>query len=200
MEGTLAARGSCQDGGVRSLPRPRDVDDPVGSRVHELASHLGVPGTVDACVALLRGADRADHVDVLRYLAGRSFGPGDEPPDAASWKDYWLRTWGARGLLHVWDDSATDAVLDGLRDEHWRPAEMCLKVATLREVGGAGDGAMALSRHELTRVRAQALRTLGEVGDTEHVEAVRDRLDDESADVRRQAARALDRLVDRLDL
>ena len=72
---------------MRSLPRPREVVDPVGSRVRELASHLGVPGTVDACVALLRGAARADHVDVPRQLAGRSFGPGDEPPDAESWKD-----------------------------------------------------------------------------------------------------------------
>lgn len=185
---------------MRSLPRPRDVDDPVGSRVHELASHLGVPATVDVCVALLRGADRADHVAVLRYLAGRSFGPGDDPPDAARWKDYWLRTWGARALLHVWQDCATDAVLDGLRDEHWRPAEMCLKVAALREVGGAGDAAATLSAHELPRVRAQALRTLAAVGDTEHVGAVRDRLDDESGDVRRQAARALDRLAQRLDL
>ena len=40
-----------------------------------------------------------------------------------------MRTWGARGLLHCWDDAATDAVVAGLGDEHYRPAEMCLKVS-----------------------------------------------------------------------
>ena len=57
-----------------------------------------------------------------------------------------------------------------------------------------------LSRHELPRVRAQALRTLAAVGDTEHVDAVREALDDEEAAVRRQAARALASLERRLDL
>ncbi len=77
---------------------------------------------------------------------------------------------------------------------------MCLKVATRHEVGGAGDGAARLAGHELPRVRAQAMRTLGAVGDTEHVDAVRAALDDEAPDVRRQAARALERLAERLDL
>ena len=111
-----------------------------------------------------------------------------------------MRTWGARGLLHVWDDSATDAVVRGLADEHWRPAEMCLKVAARHEVAGTGDGAAALADHELPRVRAQAMRALAVTGDTEHVDRRRDRLDDEDAEVRKQAARALDALERRLDL
>jgi hypothetical protein len=180
--------------------RPRDLDAPVGDRVRELAEHVGEPGVVETCVALLRGAEREDHLDALRFLAGRSFGPDDLGIDPTVWKDYWLRTWGARGLLYVWDESATDAVIAGLADEHWRPAEMCLKVATRHEVGGAGDGAVLLSRHELPRVRGQALRTLAAVGDTEHVDAVREALDDDEAAVRRQAARALESLERRLDL
>ena len=88
----------------------------------------------------------------------------------------------------------------GLGDRHWRPAEMCLKVATRHAVAGAGDGAAALSVHDLPRVRAQALRTLAVVGDTEHAPAVRARLDDEGPDVRRQAARAWEALSVRLDL
>lgn len=116
------------------------------------------------------------------------------------WKDYWIRTWGARGLLHVWDEAASGAVVAGLADEHWRPAEMCLKVATRREVGGAGDGAVLLAAHALPRVRSQAMRALAAVGDTEHVPAVRAALTDEDPGVRRQAARALDRLTERLDL
>jgi HEAT repeat protein len=53
---------------------------------------------------------------------------------------------------------------------------------------------------ELPRVRVQALRTLGAVGDTEHVDVVRDLLDDEEPAVRRQAARSLTQLARRLDL
>jgi len=185
---------------VTGLPRPRDLGEPVGALVLELAGHLGEWQTVETCVALLRGADRAEHLDALRYLARRSFEPGDRALEPTSWKDHWPRTWGARGLLYVWHDSAFEAVVDGLADAEWRPAEMCLKVATRREVGSAGDGAVLLSRHELPRVRAQALRTLGAVGDTEHLDAVREAADDASPVVRRQAARALDLLAERLDL
>lgn len=162
--------------------------------VEELAARLGRPAFVAVCVDLLGGAERADHLDVLPYLTGH------ETHDPTSWHDYWVRTWGARGLLHVWDDSASDAIVAGLRDEHWRPAEMCLKVAARHQVASAGDGAAALADHALPRVRGQAMRALGAVGDTEHVEAVRDRLDDEDADVRRHAARAMEQLVRRLDL
>ena len=111
-----------------------------------------------------------------------------------------MRTWGARGLLHVWDDSATGAVVAGLADEHWRPAEMCLKVTARHDVAGAGDGAAALRDHELPRVRAQALRALAVAGDTQHVELVRDRLEDDDEAVRRQAARALKAMAKRLDV
>ena len=182
------------------LPPPRDLADPVGSLVRELAGHCGEPAVVGLCVELLQGADREDHLAELPYLTGLSFEPGSPRRDPAVWHDYWVRSWGARGLLYVWDEDASGAVLAGLSDPHWRPAEMCLKVATRREVGGAGDAARTLSTHELPRVRAQALRALGAVGDTEHVAAVRDRLDDPDGEVRRQAARALERLVDRLDL
>ena len=185
---------------MTGLPRPRDLDAPVAQLVRELVGHQGREPTVAACVELLRGADRREHLDVLRYLTGHSFDDGEDTLDPAVWKDYWVRTWGARGLLHVWADSATDAIVAGLDDEEWRPAEMCLKVATRHEVGGAGDGAARLAAHELPRVRAQAMRTLGAVGDTEHVDAVRAALDDEAPDVRRQAARALERLAERLDL
>jgi HEAT repeat protein len=112
-----------------------------------------------------------------------------------------VRTWGARGLLYVWDESAAPAVVAGLDDEHWRPGEMCLKVATKREIGEAGPRAAVLAvEGELPRVRMQALRTLGVVGDTEHVDLVRELLDDEDQAVRRQAARSLTLLARRLDL
>ena len=58
--------------------------------------------------------------------------------DRDVWQDYWVRTWGARGLLHVWDDAATGAVVAGLDDEEWRPAEMCLKVVARARGGRCG--------------------------------------------------------------
>lgn len=187
-------------GRVTELPPPRDLAAPVPRLVGELATHVGEPRAVSSCVALLQGADREDHLAVLPHLTGLSLEPGSPRRDPASWPDYWVRTWGARGLLHVWDESASPVVVAGLTDAHWRPAEMCLEVATRREVGGAGDGAASLSDHELPRVRAQAVRTLGAVGDTEHLDAVRGRLDDDAEPVRRQAGHALERLATRLDL
>lgn len=183
-----------------TLPPPHDIAAHISERVAELADHLGDRELVEQCCQLLTGARREDHLDALRYLSGHSFEEGDGALDPQIWHDYWIRTWGARGLLYVWEDVATGAVMGGLRDEHWRPAEMCLKVATKREVGGAGDGAARLSTHELPRVREQAMRTLGAVGDTEHVAIVESGLDDSVAAVRRQAARALERLWARLDL
>nr|WP_228500388.1 HEAT repeat domain-containing protein [Nocardioides agariphilus] len=78
---------------------------------------------------------------------------------------------------------------------------MCLKVSTKREIGEAGPGAAKLAVDgELPRVRVQALRTIGAVGDTEHVEVVTGLLDDPEPAVRRQAARSLTRLARRLGL
>ena len=189
------------DADVTALPPPRDLEAPVGELIAELADHLGVRATVDLCVELIEGADRKDHPDAMPYFTGVVFDEDSPIYYPAQWKDYWVRTWGARGLLYVWDDSAAPAVVAGLDDEHWRPAEMCLKVSTKREIGEAGPGASRLAvEGELPRVRVQALRTLGAVGDTEHVDVVRDLLDDEEQAVRRQAARSLTQLARRLDL
>jgi len=175
-------------------------DRPVAELIVELADRLGRDDFADRCVALLRGAGREDHLDVLPWLTGHDWSEGQPVRDPEVWRDHWLRTWGARGLLHAWHDGASDAVVAGLRDEHWRPAEMCLKVAAAHDVAGAGDGAAALADHPLPRVRAAAARALGVVGDTEHVGVVADHLDDPDETVRRAAARALERLRVRLDL
>jgi hypothetical protein len=188
-----------------AVPLPVDRGRPVARLAAELAVHLGEKAAVGVCVDLLAGADREEHLPVLAYLTGHDVGPGSAVRDPARWADHWVRTWGARGLLHLWSDdpqvarSAEVAVVAGLADPHWRPAEMCLKVATRREVGEAGPGAVLLLAHALPRVREQALRTLAAVGDTEHVAAVRDLLDDEHPAVRARAGRALERMAERLD-
>lgn len=172
----------------------------VAELIAGLAARLGVPAFVSVCTDLMGGAEREAYVDELRSLTGHAWRPGDAVFDRASWPDYWVRSWGARGLLHVWDDTATSAVVAGLADEHWRPAEMCLKVTARHDVAGAGDAASPLLGHELPRVRAQALRALAVVGDTQHLAPVRERLEDGDEQVRRQAERALSAMARRLDV
>lgn len=185
---------------MTELPPPDGRDVPVATRIRELDALVGRRRFVEVCVDLLAGADRSSYVPELRYLTGRRVERDDPILDPAVWKDYWVRTWGARGLLHCWDDRATHAVVAALGDEHYRPAEMSLKVAARWDVAGAGPGAAALTAHELPRVRANAVRTLGFVGDTEHLDVVRAALDDPDEAVRRQAARAYERMAVRLDL
>jgi HEAT repeats len=172
----------------------------VAERIRELDALLGRARFVEVCTDLLAGARRTSYVPELRYLTGHGWDQGSAVLDPSVWKDYWVRTWGARGLLHCWDDRATDAVVAGLGDEHYRPAEMCLKVCAAHDVAGSGPGAAALAAHELPRVRAAAVRTLGVVGDTEHAEVVLAALDDPEETVRRNAVRAFERMAKRLDL
>jgi hypothetical protein len=172
----------------------------VAKSIARHAELIGVPAFVSACISLLTGADRKDYITDLRSLTGHAWEPGSSLFNPESWPDYWVRSWGARGLLHVWDDIATDAIILGLSDEHWRPTEMCLKVVARHEVALAGDEAADLARHDLPRVRVQSLRALAVVGDTEHVPVVRRALDDPREDVRRQAQRSLRQMRSRLDL
>lgn len=184
---------------MTDLPRPAAGERPVAERIRELDALVGRSRLVEVCVDLLGGADRTSYVAELRYLTGHPWEPGDPGFDDTVWKDYWVRTWGARGLLHCWADSATPAVVAGLADEHYRPAEMCLKVAARHDVAGTGPGAAALTAHELARVRAAAARALAVVGDTEHVAAVDALLDDPEEAVRVAAARARAAMARRLD-
>lgn len=181
---------------VPDLPVPSGGDDSPRGLVIELGALVGVERAAGWCADLLAGADVHGYVAMLAYLgkncATAAFDPG--------WHEYWHRTWGGRGLLYVWAESAAGVVVAGLGDEHWRPAEMCLKVATLREIGEAGPAAVPLVEHELPRVRLNAVRCLGAVGDTEHVDIVVGALGDEDPAVRRAAARGIRLMAKRLDL
>ncbi len=181
---------------TQSLPPPTNPAGSPRQLVTELGRRAGVETAAGWCADLLAGADPHDYVAVLDYLGSNCGSAAFDP----RWHDYWHRTWGGRGLLYVWADSAAAVVVAGLDDEHWRPAEMCLKVAARRELGAAGPGAVPLTRHELPRGRATAVRVRGRVGDTEHVDAVDIARDDPELAVRRASARALTEMVKRLDL
>jgi hypothetical protein len=162
-----------------------------------LEAHVGSTRAAHLCADVLAADDPHEHPDTVLFLGGAAGRSVLE--DGTSWKPYWTRTWGARGLLYVWDEAVAPVVVARLRDEHWRVAEMCLKVCVRRGLA-CGDDAVRLAAEELPRVRATAARALGACGDTEHVAAVRDLLDDRSPEVRRAAARALALMETRLDL
>ena len=162
-----------------------------------LAAAIGEEQAARACAELLAAEDERHEPETLLFLGGSA---GQSVLDGGEWRPYWARVWAARGLLYVWSDAAAPVVVRRLGDEHWRVAEMCVKVAAKREIGEAGPGVAALAGHELPRVRAAVVRALGVIGDTEHVAVVRDALEDAEGEVRRAAARALDRMSARLDL
>jgi hypothetical protein len=162
-----------------------------------LARDVGEPEAARRCAAMLLAESPTDVADTLRWLGGTA--PQTLLPNS-SWKPYWVRVWGARGLLYVWHDSCVVAVVQGLGDEHWRVAEMCLKVCAQREIGAGGPGVAALADSELPRVRSAVARALGLIGDTEHAAVVRHLLDDPDRAVQAAAETALTRMTERLDL
>lgn len=178
------------------LPLPDDLAAHPRDLLAGLEAAVGAETAAQWCADLLLGADPHEHAAMLPYVGGRAA----DAVLSGSWKPYWARAWGARGLLYVWSDSVAGAVVAGIADEHWRPAEMAMKAATVHELGEAGPAALPWLDAELPRVRAVACRLLGVVGDTEHVDAVAACLDDPDPAVRKAAARALGVLRRRLDL
>jgi hypothetical protein len=117
----------------------------------------GTPAVVAGCVALLSGGAADD--GLISALGGPGapamvFGPHRPGFD----QRYWLRVWGARGLLYAWDEGAADAVLRGLDDEHWRVREMSAKVIARRRLGDALPRLAGLRDDPVPRVRAAAMR------------------------------------------
>jgi hypothetical protein len=167
--------------------------------VEELAARHGEPRVVQVCTALLLGGQPEEHEEVAVGLSvhGTSV---EQLRSSGYGADFWWPTWAARGLLYVWAPHAVPAVVHGLDHPHWRPAEMCLKVAARREVAEASEGSGALAVHMRPRVRVAALRALGGAGHTEHVPVVERALDDVDEAVRRAAGLAMERMVRRLDL
>jgi HEAT repeat protein len=66
--------------------------------------------------------------------------------------------WATRGLLHVWDDVATDAIIDATAHEAWRVREMAAKVIARQHVRPAIDAVVMLLEDENARVRTAASR------------------------------------------
>jgi HEAT repeat protein len=115
---------------------------------------------VHDCIALLES--KAVDPVFLRVLGGPSANVILEGR-AGGVDGYWPRVWAARGLLHVWDDRATDAIITATSHEHWRVREMSAKVIAKHKVRPAIDAVVALMDDENARVRTAARRAFDAV-------------------------------------
>jgi HEAT repeat protein len=123
--------------------------------VERECARRGEPEVVAACVVLLAGGD------VDRAFVFAIGGPAAESvlgPHPRQDQRYFLRVWAARALLYAWDDSARDAVIGALADEHWRVREMAAKVVAKRKLGDALPAVAGLREDPVPRVRAAAAR------------------------------------------
>ncbi len=167
------------------------IDSPLGERIDLAVARYGEDAFVTKVLGLLDGRNEGD--DVLLYVGGRhAQGVLDGAPAL-----YWPELWGARALLHVWNDSATEAVLRGTTNRAWRVREMCLRACAERSIGSEKDLAK-LTSDENPRVRAAAARALAAVGGPDSEEIISRLLRDPQKDVRRAAGESLAQLKDRI--
>jgi hypothetical protein len=110
---------------------------------------------IAGCIRLLRGQEVDDELMVA--LAG-PMAEGLLDAGLPQVHRYWLRVWGARGLLHVYGDEAEDSVIAALADQHWRVREMAAKVVARHQVGAALTAVAELRGDPVARVRAAAGR------------------------------------------
>lgn len=123
-------------------------------RIAAASSLHGERTVVTACVALLAGDEVDDElVLTLGGAHGARFLAGLDAP-------YWGRVWGARGLLYVWDDTATPALVRACADSSWRVREMVAKVVAKRRLDDAASVVARLGDDPVPRVRAAAERAL----------------------------------------
>jgi hypothetical protein len=73
---------------------------------------------------------------------------------------YWLRVWGARGLLWAWDEAAAGDVRRELDDDSWRVREMALKVIARQRLGECVSAVADARSDPVPRVRKAADRAL----------------------------------------
>lgn len=88
--------------------------------------------------------------DFLRVIGGPSAENVLEGRDGGV-DGYWPRVWAVRGLLHVWDDVATDAIIDATTHEAWRVREVAATVIARHHVRQAIDAVVMLLDDENAR-------------------------------------------------
>ena len=188
------------DKAFAGLTEPKDLTRPFDKLLAEFRSKVPDAAVVRYAITLLDGGDSTRYPTALRHFGGAHADLLVGDKDLAMWP----AVWGARALRYVWvpeqDADATKLVVSHLGDKRWRVAEMCAKVVRKQELGAGADALIPLTGHRLSRVRMQAVRALGKVGETEHLKVIHQALSDEEKDVRRAAAKAMEQRASRLDL
>jgi HEAT repeat protein len=123
--------------------------------IEALCARRGREAVVADCRELLRGG--VADADVVAELAGPT-APRFLDPDRDD--RYWLRVWGARGLLWAWGDDAVPEIRSALGDESWRVREMALKVIARHHVDELLDEVIGLRDDATPRVRAAAQKAV----------------------------------------
>jgi hypothetical protein len=167
------------------------VDASPDARIALAVERFGERDVADRAAALLTGTNEGE--EFLLWVGGRhAQGILDGAPAL-----YWPEVWGARTLLYAWDDAAAAVIRAGLANQAWRVREMCCRVVAARELP-FGTDLLLLLTDEVARVRANAARALGVVGDYDQAVEVRKLVKDPELDVRKQAGAALTVLRSRL--
>jgi hypothetical protein len=124
--------------------------------VAQQCSVRGEDAVATTCIRLLRGEDVApDEVIGLVGAPAQKFYDDREHDDV-----YWLRVWGARGLLWSWDARGSAAIRAGLHDEHWRVREMSAKVVARHLLVDLFDDVAGCVDDPVPRVRSAASRAV----------------------------------------
>ena len=126
-------------------------------RIEAECQRRGTSALVSGCIELLGGREADDGLILAlggpsaRYVLTGGEGGRD---------GYWPRVWAARGLLHVWDNQATAAILAATADDSWRVREMAAKVVARHQVDEALSAMAGLQDDPVPRVRAAAGRAI----------------------------------------
>lgn len=122
--------------------------------VEQACERRGLDSVVSGCIDLLNGKSIDDELILALGGPPAEWVRSGEPSGPA----YWLRVWGARGLLYAGDDSARPAVVQALNDEAWRVRDMALKVVARHGIQEASGQVERLRDDRSARVRAAAAR------------------------------------------
>ncbi|WP_143447965.1 HEAT repeat domain-containing protein [Kineosporia sp. R_H_3] len=132
-----------------------------GLRVAAACERHGTDVVVRACLEVLAG--REAEPEIVEALGGdhaRQLLAQGVPEVHA----YWLRVWGARGLLYAWPTAqgpdVDDALAAATTDPHWRVREMVCKVVAKRERGDVLEAVLPLRDDPVERVRRAAGRAV----------------------------------------
>jgi hypothetical protein len=78
---------------------------------------------------------------------------------------HWPRVWAARGLLHVWDERATRAIVRAATDDSWRVREKVAQIVAAHRVDAVLHEVVRLRHDPIPRVRVAAERALRNLAD-----------------------------------